>query len=506
MTGNFRCMDAILDLTDPANPKEPIWEKVDFIVGNPPFLGDKMMRRELGDDYVDKLRALYAGRIPGQSDLCCYWFEQARAQIAAGHCKRAGLLATQGIRGGANREVLKRIKESGDIFWAVSDRDWVLEGANVHVSLIGFDGRVETGKMLDGRPVAVINANLTAETDSASSHRLASNTAISFVGASMHGPFSITEEVATEMLRAPNPTGHPNSDAVRPWVNGLSITKREHPLWIVDFPPEFDAEHAALYEAPFEYVRRVVKPVRDTNRRAMRARNWWLLGDPQKSMRAAVRPLPRYLGTPRVSKHRIFVWFCPEVLPTDQVVVFANADDSFLGILQSRLHEVWALRQCTVLGGNTPRYGPSHCFETFPLPTMSPAQQSAICALASDLDSRRNNWLNPPEWTRQEILEFPGTVGGPWDRYIDPTTIVDRGEFKLGTVKYPRLIPRDADSAAKLAKRTLTNLCNQRPTWLADAHRRLDEAVLAAYGWPADLTDEQILERLLELNLRHSIA
>jgi len=107
-------------------------------------------------------------------------------------------------------------------------------------------------------------------------------------------------------------------------------------------------------------------------------------------------------------------------------------------------------------------------------------------------------------------LEFPGTVGGPWDRFIAPATVTDRGSptqgsgaadaFKLGTVRYPRLVPRDAASTAQLAKRTLTNLYNQRPTWLADAHRRLDEAVFAAYGWPVDLPDEAILERLLAMN------
>ena len=74
-----------------------------------------------------------------EADLCCYWFEKARQQIEHGKCKRAGLLATQGIRGGANREVLKRIKETGDIFFAESDRDWILAGANVHVSMVGFD-------------------------------------------------------------------------------------------------------------------------------------------------------------------------------------------------------------------------------------------------------------------------------------------------------------------------------------------------------------------------------
>ncbi len=132
-------MDAILDHDVDGNPVEPDWPEADVIVGNPPFLGDKKMRAELGDQYVEQLRELYAGRVPGGADLVTYWFEKTRAMLKAGKAKRAGLIATQGIRGGRNREVLKRIKNTGDIFMAWSDRNWVLNGATVHVSIVGFD-------------------------------------------------------------------------------------------------------------------------------------------------------------------------------------------------------------------------------------------------------------------------------------------------------------------------------------------------------------------------------
>ncbi|MGA3093842.1 MAG: DNA methyltransferase, partial [Dehalococcoidales bacterium] len=137
---NIRRMDAILDTADPNNPKEPIWLDADIIVGNPPFLGGKLLRTRLGDGYVDRLFNVYEGRVEAQSDLVCYWFEKARAMVASGKVKRAGLLATQGIRGGANRQVLVKIKETGDIFLAYSDREWILDGCAVHVSIIGFDG------------------------------------------------------------------------------------------------------------------------------------------------------------------------------------------------------------------------------------------------------------------------------------------------------------------------------------------------------------------------------
>jgi hypothetical protein len=139
------------------------------------------------------------------------------------------------------------------------------------------------------------------------------------------------------------------------------------------------------------------------------------------------------------------------------------------------------------------------CFETFPFPEPTPEQEAAIATAAKALDDLRNRWLNPPEWTREEILEFPGSVGGPWARYVN-----DADERGIGTVRYPRLVPKDDDTAGQLRERTLTNLYNQRPTWLDLAHRKLDEAVFAAYGWSPDLFDEEILARLLELNLQRS--
>ena len=149
---NIRLADALLtfDANDDGDPTEAEWPSADVIIGNPPFLGSKLIRRELGDDYVDAMFEVWADRVPREADLCCYWFEKARSQIEQGHVRRTGLLATQGIRGGRNRVVLDRIAESGAIFWAQSDREWTLDGAAVHVSMIGFDNGSETRRELDG--------------------------------------------------------------------------------------------------------------------------------------------------------------------------------------------------------------------------------------------------------------------------------------------------------------------------------------------------------------------
>jgi len=206
-----------------------------------------------------------------------------------------------------------------------------------------------------------------------------------------------------------------------------------------------------------------------------------------------------------VSKHRIFAWIPSLVQPDKTIVVFARSDVYFFGILQSRPHEVWTRAQGTQLRERESgfRYTPTTCFETFPFPDPTKAQRAAIAEAARELDQLRTNWLNPPEWTRTEVLEFPGSRGGPWQRYLDPATVDERG---IGTVRYPRLVPVDEPCAKELKKRTLTNLYNERPMWLQLAHRRLDEAVFAAYGWDPSLSDDDLLAALLALNLRHAAA
>ena len=139
------------------------------------------------------------------------------------------------------------------------------------------------------------------------------------------------------------------------------------------------------------------------------------------------------------------------------------------------------------------------CFETFPFPDWTDDQRDAIAEAARELTELRGRWLNPPEWTREEVLEFPGSVNGPWARFVE-----NPDEEGIGTVRYPRLVAKDADCAAKLAERTLTNLYNERPTWLVQAHRKLDEAVFAAYGWSPEISDDELLESLLALNLERA--
>jgi type II restriction/modification system DNA methylase subunit YeeA len=438
---------------------EPDWPKADVIIGNPPFLGGNRIRQELGDQYVEALFGLYGGRIPAFADLVCYWFERARALVASGEIQRVGLLATNSIRGGANRKVLERIKHSGDIFLAWADRPWVLEGASVRVSMIGFDNGAETVRTLDGLPADAIHADLTGDMDLTAAQPLRENKGLCFRTDEKGGPFDIDAATAQTMLSAPlNPNGRPNSDVVRPYFNGLDVVRRPRDVWIIDFGVNISEEDASYYELPFEYTQRVVKPVRDATSNQRERDYWWLHRRPAPDMREAVASLPRFIATPAIAKHRLFSWLRSEIIPDHAVFAFARSDDYFFGVLHSRAHELWALRMGTSLE-DRPRYTPTTTFETFPFP-WPPGQEptddpkvNAIAEAARALVQKRDAWLNPA-----------------------------------------------GAGAAELAQRTLTNLYNERPTWLDGLHKTLDAAVLAAYGWPPALMDEELLERLLGLN------
>ena len=252
---NIHEMDAILAFDEAGNAVEPEWPEADAAIGNPPFLGGKLLRTELGDNYVDRLFTLWDGRVARESDLCCYWFEKARAMIEAGKLKRTGLLATQGIRGGANRKTLERIKQTGDIFWAQSDRDWILDGAAVHVSMIGFDDGRKAERELDGQVVPTINPDLTTALDLTQVKRLPENRGITFMGDTKGGSFDIPDGLAQEMLAATgNPNGKPNSDVMRPWLNARDITSRSRGMWIIDFGTDMSEDAAAQYELPFTHI------------------------------------------------------------------------------------------------------------------------------------------------------------------------------------------------------------------------------------------------------------
>lgn len=482
----IECRDALMN----PDGTEAFWPEADAIVGNPPFLGDKFMKGRLGVAYTEAIRRLYQGRVPGGADLVCFWFAKAHDQMRNGRLMRAGLVATNSIRGGANRSVLDRIADQFTIVDAWSDEPWTIDGAAVRVSLICF-AREASSRRLDGSEVARINPDLTSSGNIASARPLLENRDIGFIGTQKSGPFDISGELAREWLQEPsNPNGRPNADVLRPWANGMDVARRPSGRWVIDFGTSMPANDAALYTKPFEHVSTLVRPMRSTVRRDNHRLSWWLHGEARPGMRKATRACERMLVTPRVAKHRVFVWLSRTTIPDCQLVVIARDDDTTFGILHSRFHEAWALRMGTSLE-DRPRYTPSTTFETFPFPEgltpNIPASDYAedpraqrIAAAAQRLNELRENWLNPPDLVRREPEVVPG---------------------------FPdRILPVDERAAAILKKRTLTNLYNERPTWLDNAHKDLDRAVAAAYGWPEDISTEEALERLFVLNQERAAA
>ena len=486
----IECRDAILT----TEGGEPEWPAADVVIGNPPFLGGKLLNTHLGEDYVSHIFRVYTGRVPAEADLVCYWFVKAGEHLDALRAKRVGLVSTNSIRGGANRRALQTAIEGCPIFEAWSDEPWVIDGAAVRVSLVCF-ARPEDGpapeRRLDGELVDAVHADLTARRGSAGVdltgvQRLYRNMGVVLMGDTKGGPFDLPGEQAREWLREPaNPNGRPNSDVLGPWMNGMDVTRRPADKWIVDFGWKMVQEEAALYEAPFQHAKDHVYPMRQRNRREAYREHWWRHVEPRQGMWRALDGLSRYIATPRVAKHRLFTWLDARIRPDSQLIVIARDDDVTFGILHSRFHEAWSLRLGTSLE-DRPRYTPTTTFETFPFPEgLSPdvsasdyaddPQAAAIAEAARRLVSLRDRWLNPPEWVEWVDEPVPG---------------------------YPRRpVARDESAAKALKARTLTNLYNTRPQWLADAHAALDHAVAAAYGWPADISDEGALRELLALNV-----
>ena len=242
---------------------------------------EKLLIATLGEDYVSRMFAAYDGRVPREADLVCYWFEKAGKQIASGTSTRVGLVATNSIRGGANRRALRAATEKGRIFNAWSDEAWVIDGAAVRVSLVCYSGKDDgfiSGVRLDGNKVDEIYTDLTARSGSTGFDitkvgRLTENAHVAFMGNTKAGPFDVSGDQARDWLCLPtNPNGRTNTDVLKPWINGMDVTRRPSGKWIVDFGWTISASDAALYEEPFRWVQERVYPVRMESRQEAKSK------------------------------------------------------------------------------------------------------------------------------------------------------------------------------------------------------------------------------------------
>ncbi len=447
--------EAVLPLADlsgirRADALKVEWPHADAIIGNPPYHGSQQIRSELGDDYAEWLKREFG---IGLKDYAVYWFRKAHEALPEGGC--AGLVATNSVSQGRSREVsLKWIAESGGVIVdAVSKQPWSGE-AVVNVSIVNWikkPTRPRERFVLDGADVPGITPALrSVELDVSAANRLPHNRRRSFQGPQAVGPGFILAPGEADALLARDDVNY--RDVVRPYLTAEDIAddpQQRPSRYIIDFGARA-LELASDYPDALAIVRERVKPFRDENRRKARREKWWLLGELVPAMRAALTPLDRFIAGTRVGKRILFCWCEPWTLASDATNAFAFDDNYAMGVLCSRLHHEWARAQSSTLRIDI-RYTPTTAFETFPLPRPTTEQRGEIAELSRALIARR----------REICLE----------RQIGLTKLyneVDEGAY------------RD----------------------LKDLHRRLDEGVAAAYGWPKSAAHDPIESnrRLLALN------
>ena len=453
------------------------WPQADFIIGNPPYMGQARQREAFGDGYVDALREAYPG-VPDSADYVMYWWHRAAEEVASGRTVRAGLITTNSITQAQNRAVIEAAARQGvRITWAVADHPWVDESgaANVRVAMtvVAQDPATATLVQVDdqARPsgeilVDRLNFDLTAHADvaTASSMPLRANAGLASPGLKLHGNGFILTSHEGVSLRDSDPG---NRTVVKRYLNGRDLAARPRGVYVVDFGLLGHSE-AKAYPVLFDIVRSRVKPERDANNDRSTREKWWRFGRNREELRAALSGLPRYIATPETAKHRVFVFLDADVAPDNTLVCIASSDAFHLGVLSSSAHAAWALAAGSRLGiGNDPRYNKTRCFDPFPFPDPDPTLRARIAELAERLDRHR------------------------WSALVRDSTLTITGIYNVvekiragGSLNATER--RVYDSAA----------CGV----LLDLHNDLDAAVAEGYGWTGPMASEDMLQHLVALH------
>ncbi len=467
------------------NPRQATWPKVDFIIGNPPYIGNKRMRLALGDGYVEALRRAH-DEVPETADYVMYWWNHSARLVKEGMVRRFGLITTNSITQAFNRQVIEPYLHGNHahLIFAVPDHPWIdsADGAAVRVAMTSVAGGSGIGRLLTiaaeersvgGEPFVTlvqrdgkINSDFSVGTSVINVEPLRSNDGLSCPGVKLHGAGFIVSGRQAGLLGRDR--GGEYLRRIRPYLNGRDVTGSSRNALVIDLFGLTEAEAQARVPEIYQWLYDRVRPERLQNNRAVYRTSWWLFGEPRASFRPALQGLSRFLATPVTSKHRFFVFVDGETLPDDALIAIATSDALLLGVLSSRLHLVWALAAGSHLGvGNDPRYIKTRCFDPFPFPSCSQEQAGRVSHLGESIDFHRKR--------RQEL--HPGlTLTGIYNvleklRSGEPLTDKDRVIHEQALVSV-----------------------------LKQLHDELDAAVFEAYGWPATLTDEEILERLVALN------
>lgn len=478
------------------NPRKAEWPHADFIVGNPPYIGNKRMRELLGDGYVDALRAIWPD-VPESADLVMYWWHKAAQAVRLGEAERFGLITTNSLTMVFNRRVIEAHQQATpplSVVFAIPDHPWVdnADGAAVRISMtVGTVGKVE-GKLLtsveetegdNGETMVrfanrqgVIHPDLKVGANIAGCIKLRANSGLSSMGMMRAGAgFIVKTEAQARALGLGEVTAL--SERIRPYRSGKDLTERSRGYWLIDLFGLTVDEVREQFPRVYQWVVERVKPERDQNRRPRLRERWWTFGESRQGLRAALISLPRYIATVETAKHRIFVFLEAAILPDHKLVAIASDDALHLGVLSSAVHAHWALAAGGTLE-DRPVYSKSRCFDPFPFPDESsgldPDLAARIRRLASQIDAHRKT---------QQSAHVDLTLTGLYNVM---------SKLRSGTPLKPKEIGINENGLVGV---------------LRSLHDELDTAVLQAYGWsdlslPADA--DTLLTRLVELNIKRN--
>jgi hypothetical protein len=476
------------------NPRAAEWPEVDFVVGNPPFLGAASMRAALGDGYVEALRDAWPN-MPESADLVMFWWHHAAALAVAEKLQRFGFITTNSLRQTFNRRVLEMAltpatpapegvqRASGGalyLVFAIADHPWVDggDGAAVRIAMtVGAAGasegkllsvtdeRVEGGEGLEvtlSERCGLIHPDLSIGANVAAAQALRANSGISSPGFKLHGAgFIVTPEEAA-YLEADAP--------IKLYRNGRDLASRPRGVRVIDLYGHPLVEVRQRWPATYKWLVDRVKPERDHNHRATYRDNWWIFGEPRKDLRPALAGLPRYIATIETAKHRTFQFLDASIAPDNMLICIASDDALHLGVLSSSVHAVWAKANGGSIGayiGNV-RYNKTRCFDPFPFPDATPKQQANIRDLAEQTDAHRKRVLaKHPELTLTDLYN---------------------ALIKI-CVRKTALSAEDKE----IDRKGLVTVLNSY-------HEDIDAAVLDAYGWHDKPDEATLLERLVALN------
>lgn len=471
------------------NAKRPDWPEAEFIVGNPPFIGSKYLREQLGDGYTKTLWKVHK-HMNDSADFVMYWWDRAAEILArkGSKLRRFGLVTTNSITQVFQRRVIEphlNAKNPISLVIAINDHPWtkatkdsaavriamtVAEAGSSEGSL--FEVISEKGLETDEPEVSLmvkngkLNSDLSIGTDISRTHSLDANSGLASRGMQLNGSaLLITPNVAKE-LGVNERKGL--KSRILSYRNGRDLTSKPRDVLVIDLFGLEEKEVRIRFPEIYQYLLQNLKPHRDKPGRVVSyAERWWEIAVPRQGLRSALKSINRYIATPATAKHRIFTFLLKETLPDDAVVAIALSDAFNLGVLSSTQHCKWAFESGGWLGiGNDSRYNNSRCFDPFPFPDPDEKTRAEIGAIAEELDAHRK-----------------------------------RAQAKHGvtlTQMYNVLEKLRANEALDDADQDIHD--KALVTTLKHLHDQLDEAVARAYGWPADLTEQEILANLVALN------